>query len=215
MKRGGIWMAGLFLAGLLGGCAGGQRSLSKPELMNLAVERVEERYGVSCTATTALEEGSGPFGPVTMVVTLESGGETFQASMDTDGGNIRDNYPLVWMRPRAEEAAQSLAEAVWPDAVGTAELTAAPFSEQMEEEDSLADFFACASPLAEWDIQIPEGKDGQEEKAGAFVEALYGEGLWGRITLRFTDGEVFLHGTASFQPDAEEIAQAFETEGNE
>ena len=76
-------------------------------------------------------------------------------------------------------------------------------------------FFACASPLAEWDIQIPEGKDGQEEKAGAFVEALYGEGLWGRITLRFTDGEVFLHGTASFQPDAEEIAQAFETEGNE
>ena len=155
-------MAGLFLVGLLGGCAGGQRSLSKPELMNLAVERVEERYGVSCTATTALEEGSGPFGPVTMVVTLESGGETFQASMDTDGGNIRDNYPLVWMRPRAEEAAQSLAETVWPDAVGTAELTAAPFSEQMEEEDSLADFFACASPLAEWDIQIPEGRAGGE-----------------------------------------------------
>lgn len=226
-------MSLLFLSGVLGGCvmrssegsfgtdSDGSSSesqallpsmekLDRTQLKRKAEEALKERYGVSCEADYVDPLGDGPFSGITMRVTLRTpAGDEVLVDMDEKGGNVRDNYPLTWMRPQAEEKAAELAKEIWPSASGTVELSAAPFDGEWANDMALTDIFAGAGIIAQWEITVPEEKSGQEEAAADFSARLYDAGLYGRMSFIFTDGEVFLHGTKESQPTAEEIRQAF------
>ncbi len=214
MKRWGGWlMAGLFLSALFGSCGqnGSSRSMSSGEMMEAAENALRERYNITCTAEKATPQGTGPFDEVyTQISLIAPDGETeVLVRMNGSGSEILDNYPLIWMQPKAEEEAQSLANEVWSNAEASASLSASPFEGEWSESDTLARFFAEVGVLADWTFRVDEPKVGQQEQLEKLIDLLYDSGLYGRVTAEFSDGEIYLHGTKETKPSAADIEKAF------
>lgn len=214
MKRWGGWlMAGLFLSALFGGCGQNStaRSMSSGEMMQAAENALQERYNAACTAEEATPQGTGPFDEVYTQISLTApdGKTEVLVRMNGSGSEILDNYPLIWMLPKAQQEAQSMADAVWSSAEASASLSASPFEGEWSESDSLTRFFEEVGVLADWTFRVEEPKDGQQEQVKKLVDLLYDSGLYGRVTAEFSDGEIYLHGTRETKPSADDIEKAF------